>query len=124
MVGRILIMDDEKYVRWALKEHLRGCGFSIFEASDTKAALEIMEGLLFDAVLLDVELLEHQGALFIQKFKNFPKQPHVFLVSKEDLKHHKNLALDWGARGFIKKPFRISEINELLEKVLRDVNYP
>lgn len=118
-MGRILIMDDEKYVRWALKEHLRGCGFSIFEASDTQSALEIMEGFLFDALLLDVELLEKNGHLLFQKLMSAPKKPHIFFVSKADPKHHKNLALDWGVRGIIQKPFRISEINELLEKALR-----
>ena len=119
MVGRILIMDDEKYVRWALREHLRGCGFSITEASDVHMALEIIEKSIFDALLLDVELIGKNGTQLIEKVRMSPQKAHIFLVSKEDPKHYHNLALDWGVRGIIKKPFRISEINAFLEEALK-----
>ena len=54
--GKILIVDDEKVIRDALRATLNALGFSIDQAPDGEEALEVIRGSQFDAVLLDINM--------------------------------------------------------------------
>ena len=60
--GNILIVDDESSIRRALGATLRALGFSLDEACDGEAALPLVRGKAFDAVLLDVNMPSKSGA--------------------------------------------------------------
>src|SRR4026208_1498263 len=58
---RILVVDDEKMIRWSLGEALRGWGFEPIEADTVAAALAAFEASVFGAVLLDINLPDGSG---------------------------------------------------------------
>src|SRR5215470_11701292 len=53
---KILVVDDEKMIRWSLGEALRGWGFEPVEAETVSAALAAFEADTPTAVLLDINL--------------------------------------------------------------------
>ena len=56
--ARILVVDDERLVRWAVAETLGARGYEVSEAGDAKSALQMLggSGCLINLVLLDLFL--------------------------------------------------------------------
>ena len=52
--GKLLIVDDETAIRWALQKTLQGMNFEISEAETGEQAIAMVRTVRFDAVLLDV----------------------------------------------------------------------
>jgi DNA-binding response OmpR family regulator len=54
----ILVVDDEKLIRWSLKERLTREGHTVTEAEDGRAAAAALDAELPELVLLDMKLPE------------------------------------------------------------------
>ncbi|MGA3097692.1 MAG: response regulator, partial [Bryobacteraceae bacterium] len=52
--GKVLIVDDEPAIRWALRKTLQGMDFEIAEAESGEQAIALVRTVRFDAVLLDI----------------------------------------------------------------------
>ena len=64
---RILVVDDEKMIRWSLGEALRGWGFEPIEAATAGAGLAAFEAEPPAAVLLDINLPDGSGLDVLRK---------------------------------------------------------
>ena len=58
---RILIADDERSIRWVLKESLTGAGHEVVEAENGSRALEILRAGQVDLAFLDIRMPEVNG---------------------------------------------------------------
>src|ERR1035438_10021226 len=54
--GRLLIVDDETAIRWALRKTLQRMNFEIAEAETGEQAIALVRTVRFDAVLLDIAM--------------------------------------------------------------------
>lgn len=63
---RILIVDDEKLVRSALKRVFRKCNYEIAEALDGLEALQKLESDFFDLLITDNDMPNKKGIELIQ----------------------------------------------------------
>ena len=52
MKRKLLIVDDEPTIRWALRKALHGMGFEIEEADSGEQAIALVRTVRFDAMLL------------------------------------------------------------------------
>ena len=52
--GKLLIVDDETAIRWALRKTLQRMNFEIVEAETGEQAIALVRTVRFDAVLLDI----------------------------------------------------------------------
>lgn len=118
MSGRILVCDDERFVRWALSEHLRGGGYSVFEASDGVEALDVIKTTLPDAILLDLNMPRMDGFCVIRKLQEWQHDTPIFVISGVGQSNYNTAAADLGVAGFIRKPFRLNEIDSILLSAL------
>lgn len=118
MQERILVCEDERFVRWALAEHLRESGYSVFEAADGIAALDIIGKSKPDAILLDLHMPRMDGFNVIRELKSSNSDIPVFVISGYGQANANNMAAELGINGFIRKPFRLNEIDKLLENIL------
>src|SRR2546427_5552061 len=66
---KILIVDDEKLVRWALARKCAECGYQSVEAADGEEALSLLQNESPDAILLDVHLPGRSGIEVLEKLK-------------------------------------------------------
>lgn len=115
MAGRILVCDDERFVRWALAEHLRGSGYRVFEASNGQEALDIVDRSSPDAILLDLVMPKMDGFQVIRHLKDLYVDTPIFVISGFGQSSANNMASELGVSGFVRKPFRLNEIDNLLE---------
>jgi len=58
---KVLIVDDEKLVRWSLRQKCEEWGYRVLEADNGAAALKVAHNESPDLVLLDVRLPDASG---------------------------------------------------------------
>jgi DNA-binding NtrC family response regulator len=115
---KILVVDDEKLIRWSISQSLVKDGYTIFEAETGEAGLEIVEQENPEVVLLDNRLPGKQGLLILKEIhERFPRTAVIIITAYGSIETAVE-AMKAGATDFIKKPFDIQEIKLMIQKVL------
>ena len=98
----ILIVDDHPSFRRCARVLLEEDGFAVVgEAEDGADALQAIDQLHPDVVLLDVQLPDMDGFAVLERLG--PARPQVVLVSSREASDYNGLIRSSGARGFIAK---------------------
>jgi len=108
----ILIVDDVKENLKVLGTILRGKGYKILAANDGHKALETIEKILPDLILLDIMMPNLNGIEVCKQLKASPRTkdiPVIFLTAKTDSADVVK-GLEAGALDYISKPFNHSEL--------------
>ena len=114
----ILIVDDEKPIADILEFNLKKEGFTVFCAYDGDEALEKVEEVKPDLVLLDIMLPKRDGMEVcreIRKKYNFP----IIMLTAKDSEIDKVLGLELGADDYVTKPFGTRELIARVKANLR-----
>lgn len=114
----ILICDDERDIRSALKIYLSGEGYGIFEAANGLEALEILEREQIHLVLLDVMMPKMDGVSALAKMRETSNIPVILLTAKSE-DTDKVLGLTVGADDYVTKPFNPVELIARVKAQLR-----
>jgi len=119
-VGTILIVEDEELLRIAVSKALRKRGFSVIEASDGSAGMDLMQKHKedIDVILLDVTLPGRSSREILDEVRRIRPDLKVILTSAYD----KN-TIDVSFAGlpishFIRKPFQLSDLASVLQDAL------
>jgi len=116
---RILIVDDEESVRWALRKALEGANYRVDLAVDGAAGLLAAGDPGVDLVLLDVRLPGQDGLDVLREIsKRRPDLPVVMMTAYGTLQVAVE-AMKLGAHDYIGKPFDIDEVLLVVEKALQ-----
>ena len=107
---KILVVDDEKMIRWSLGEALRGWGFEPIEAETVSAALAAFEADTPTAVLLDINLPDGSGLDVLRKIRQLQQDAVVIMITANVLVDETIAALRGGAYDFIGKPINLEEL--------------
>lgn len=79
---RVLLVDDEKLVRFTISSYLRRANFEITEAASPEEAMAFVKRTHFDAILSDVVMGEIDGFVFRDMIRQFDMSvPVIFLTS-------------------------------------------
>ncbi|MCF7832107.1 MAG: response regulator [Candidatus Marinimicrobia bacterium] len=118
--GTILVIDDEEAIRRMLMKTLNYVGYEVLEADSGKIGIDLykQEKDRISAVILDVIMPEMDG---VQIFKALKKiNPDVaVLVSTGYASNKQTVELrNLGVEGFLKKPYRQSELVDAVNKVI------
>src|ERR1041384_5241938 len=108
---RILVVDDEKMIRWSLTEALRGWGFDPVEAATATTALSSFEAESPAAVLLDINLPDGSGLDVLRKMRQREPEAVIVMITANVLVDETIAALRGGAYDFIGKPINLEELH-------------
>jgi two-component system, NtrC family, response regulator AtoC len=113
---RILIIDDEWLVRWALATSLTPYGCVVVGREDassgTRALTESSDA--FDVILLDCKLPDSQGLNLLATLKRLAPTSRVMMMSAHMSRDEVDEALRLGASAFVPKPFDLDAVRELI----------
>jgi DNA-binding NtrC family response regulator len=116
--GLILIVDDEKLVRYSLSEGLRKLGYRTRECTSGEEALDEVKRELPSLVILDLKLPGISGMDTLARMKDYyPDLPVVMLTAYADVSSAVE-AMRLGAYDYLNKPFIIDEFKIVVEKAL------
>lgn len=112
--GKILIVDDDRFVRMALVEALRTWEYDTFEADSVSSAKKMFADEEPGIVLLDIDLPDGSGLDVLNHIKEInPDTIAVMITGNVDV-GNTVAALRGGAHDFIGKPVRIEELRVTL----------
>ena len=117
--GRLLIVDDEPAIRWALRKTLQGMNFEIMEAETGEQAIALVRTICVDAVLLDIEMPGTNGIETCRRLRKLMPLLGIVMLTVKNSEEDKILALDAGADDYITKPFHIRELAARLRAAVR-----
>jgi two-component system KDP operon response regulator KdpE len=119
MRGKLLIVDDEKTIRWALRKTLQGMDFEIAEAETGEQALALVRTVHFDAVLLDIGMPGMNGIEACRKIRKLMPLLGIVMLTVKNAEEDKIQALDAGADDYITKPFHVGELAARIRAAVR-----
>ncbi len=107
---KILVVDDEKMIRWSLGEALRGWGYQPIDAETASAALALFDAESPAAVLLDINLPDGSGLDVLRQIRHRQSDVIVIMITANVLVDETIAALRGGAYDFIGKPINLEEL--------------
>jgi len=107
---KILVVDDERMIRWSLGEALRGWGYEPVEAESVGAAAAALESEQLAAVLLDINLPDGSGLDLLRQIRQSQPDTVVIMITANVLVDETIAALRGGAYDFIGKPINLEEL--------------
>ncbi len=114
----ILICDDEKDIRAALRIYLTHELYHIIEAANGREAVEIAQNTELHLALLDIMMPEMDGLRAMEKIREEHNFPILLLTAKSE-DHDKIMGLNRGADDYITKPFNPLEVQARVRSHLR-----
>ncbi|MCL5056675.1 MAG: response regulator [Actinobacteria bacterium] len=115
----VLVIDDEKGMRWALEKALQGEGYRVITADngyDGISALDASSDV--SLVLLDYKMPLIDGLETLVKIKqHHPNIPVIFMTAFSSMPTALE-ALKRGAVGYITKPFQLGDLKAAVKKAI------
>lgn len=122
MIKTVLVVEDDPGVQKYLKELLLDNGFSVQSASDGVQALNSIQKLVPDLVILDLGLPNMSGeAVCMEIRKKYPDLRIIILTAKDGVADIIQ-GLNLGADDYITKPFVADELLARIKARLRYQN--
>jgi NtrC-family two-component system response regulator AlgB len=112
----VLIVDDEKNIRHALRVCLETMDADVSEAGSAGAALEAMSRATFDVVFLDLRLGTQSGLELIPQFLAENPNAVIIVVTAYATIETAVEAIRRGAWDYLPKPFTPAQIRHLIER--------
>jgi DNA-binding NtrC family response regulator len=119
--AKILVIDDEKLLRWSLEQNLSKEGYSVITAEKGLEGLELFSAEQPDIVLLDVHLPDISGLTVLENIKKESKNTIVIMVTAFGDIQTAVKTIKFGAYDFVEKPFNMEKLKILISKALETV---
>jgi DNA-binding response OmpR family regulator len=121
-MGKILLADDHRDIVRLLEVALRGDGHEIFVAHDGLRTLEVAQAERPDLMILDVKMPELDGLRVLSRIKSDPVlcSTVVVMLTVQDHPTDVALGLDIGADFYLGKPFRPTEVQQLVRRIFQN----
>ncbi|MCL4493120.1 MAG: sigma-54 dependent transcriptional regulator [Nitrospirae bacterium] len=126
---KILVVDDEKFITWSLKQHLEKEGNEIFTSESGEEGIEIFKAEVPDITILDIHLTGMSGLETLELIKKQNKDAIVIIITAHGDIETAVSAIKLGAYDFVEKPFDLNRISVLIKKAVetlslkREVSY-
>jgi two-component system alkaline phosphatase synthesis response regulator PhoP len=115
---KILIIDDDENLTWAIQKRFENFGFETIAATEGKSGVELVEKERPDLVILDLNLPDVDGLDICRYLRRRTNIPVVMLTGRAE-DHDTIVGLEIGADDYITKPFNLNELAARVRAVLR-----
>jgi len=113
----ILVVDDDEALRSMIVEHLQEIGYTVREAGDPVAALEIAGNPAerVDLVVTDLVMPKMSAPLFVERLRELRPRLRILRVSGYPRQDHPRLS---GDVPFLQKPFTLDALEQAVRSAL------
>ena len=117
--ARILVVDDEKLIRWSVGERLQRDGYEVLAAESGEQALDLVAANAPDLMLLDVRLPGIDGLTTLQRALSLHPDVTVLMMSAHSTVDIAVEAMKHGAIDFLVKPFPFQSLDAAVQRALQ-----
>ncbi|TAN21634.1 MAG: sigma-54-dependent Fis family transcriptional regulator [Acidobacteria bacterium] len=115
---RILIVDDERLLRWALERKCVEWGYEPQPAESCAQARQLCQTGVPDLVLLDIRLPDGNGVDLLRELRTGAQPPAVILITADPKLDDVKTALRLGAFDYLSKPIDFDELKITIANAL------
>lgn len=116
---RLLFAEDQPQLRRSVTKALTAAGYSVDAAADGAQALDDLDGVDYDAIVLDVMMPRVDGLTVLRTLRSRGDDTPVLLLTARDAIDHRVEGLDTGADDYLVKPFAMEELLARLRVLTR-----
>lgn len=116
--GKVLVVDDDRFVRMALLEALKTWEYEVAEAESIANGRSMFDSFEPEIVLLDIDLPDGSGLDLLKHFKTINPDVVVVMITGNVDVENSVAALRGGAHDFIGKPVRAEELRVTLRNAV------
>ena len=114
----ILVIDDDERLRVLLRRFLEESGFRVTDAASANEARQILQGLAFDILVVDVMMPGETGIEFLEDLRKEDAVPALFLTARSETESRIE-GLEAGADDYMSKPFEPRELVLRIKRILQ-----
>ncbi len=119
MKQKILLVEDDSFLREGLTEVLQGEGYEVISADSFMRAQEMMEFFSYNLMIFDVMLPDGNGLDLCRKVRSMGSTVPILFLTACDDEIQIVCGLDAGADDYVTKPFRLLELLSRVRALLR-----
>ena len=118
---RVLVVEDETLIRWAVAEALTAAGHTVLEAPDAATALQVVAEAPqpLDAVLLDLRLPDSSDLSLLAAIRRKTPSSAVVMMTAHGTPEDAAAARALGAFEVLEKPFDVQRLERVVVAACR-----
>jgi len=117
----VLIIEDSNFQRSILSKFIEGEGYQIYEATNGKTGLQLIEEHQPDLIFCDLVMPELDGFEVLRVLKEKKSTIPIVVLTSDIQKPVREQCLELGVMEFINKPASLIKIQNALQKVFGSV---
>lgn len=118
MIPKILIIDDEEHMCWALERAMRQEGYQVNTATRGKQGLKLIREEAPSLVILDLKMPEMDGMEVLSKGRELNSRLPFIMLTAHGTIETAIEAMKMGAADYITKPFDLDELKMVIKRNL------
>ena len=121
-MNKILIIDDNKYIRYVLTTLFEEYGYIVESAGDKVSAMKEIELYKPGLIVLDKKLPDCDGLDLLVEIKKIDEKLPVIMLTAYAEANNAEMAIRAGAYAFLTKPFDNTEILLTISNALKEAS--
>ena len=117
-IAHILVVDDDDGIRSLVKRYLNENNYIVTTAASAEEAIEKIEVIEFDLIILDIMMPGKSGLDFIEENRKKLETPIILLTAKGEAEERIE-GLETGADDYLPKPFEPKELILRIQNILK-----
>ena len=115
---KILIVDDDKLIRWSLKEMLSQEGYEVDAVATVTEALAQAEETNYNLICADIDIEDENGIEMLKEFKTVQSEAKIIILSAYSRNQVEPQVENLSIHSIIEKPFQSEQIKGIVKDVL------
>ena len=117
-IAHILVVDDDDGIRSLVKRYLNENNYIVTTAASAEEAIEKIEVIEFDLIILDIMMPGKSGLDFIEEKRKKLETPIILLTAKGEA-NERIEGLELGADDYLPKPFEPKELILRIQNIIK-----
>ncbi len=115
---KILVADDEMSIRLLYSEELKEEGYDVYMASNGREALEVVEKIPLDLVILDIKMPEMDGIEALRQIKQ--KRPDLPVILSTAYGEYRQDFATWASDEYLVKSSDLEDLKAVVRRHLKE----
>ncbi len=120
---KILVVDDDKLIRWSLKEIFTQEGYVVDAVATAKDALKQAKNITYELIFSDLEINDENGIEMLKNAKVFQPDAKIIILSALTKQQIEPKLGNLSIFSIIEKPFRSEQIKTIVKEALGSTNH-